>query len=408
MASARVVDAAGPPWVRSLELAGAVAAIVVGVLLLPEHGDAAGVIGSMGIALLFARGLLRSHARARDAEITSEVGSLRIRGGPMRTQTVRARDVMAASVAPGPDGPSLAIVRRAAPERPLLVSFRTEGDLQLALRALAVRYTGFGEVRWRIGPGASAVPVLRVLLAATWLLLAACCAAAPAGLALQIAAWTLTITPLGLVVLALLVAFEPPAPHVALDSLRLEWREPSGVTSAVPCAALTDVRVDGRHIRLEGPHGSFALDVRGLRPDERIELAGHLRAAGRRGRDEASLPPAVSPSLGGLAPREESTRAWIERLDAAAAALRQRPAAYRGERLDEADLWQALESPDAPPVLRAAAARVLARAAPREAGVRVARVLAANRDAGVRGAIVGALEEDADDAARALEAARAR
>ncbi len=66
-------------------------------------------------------------------------------------------------------------------------------------------------------------------------------------------------------------------------------------------------------------------------------------------------------------------------------------------------LWLALESPDAPTRVRAAAARVLARVDPDEAKKRVASVLACDRDEHACAVIRVALEDDVDVAARELE-----
>jgi hypothetical protein len=76
---------------------------------------------------------------------------------------------------------------------------------------------------------------------------------------------------------------------------------------------------------------------------------------------------------------------------------------YRQTGVDERDLWTAMESPDAPPSLRAAAARILARVAPAEAGDRISRVLAMEHDRDTKQHIRVALEEDVDVAARELD-----
>jgi hypothetical protein len=104
-----------------------------------------------------------------------------------------------------------------------------------------------------------------------------------------------------------------------------------------------------------------------------------------------------------LAPREEPKRAWLERIDATAATLVEGAGAYRAADISTQDLWTALESPDAPAPLRAAAARILARVVPGEAGPRIGLTLAAERDDRTRDRIRVALEEDVDAAARELE-----
>lgn len=98
----------------------------------------------------------------------------------------------------------------------------------------------------------------------------------------------------------------------------------------------------------------------------------------------------------------EDCRAWLQRIDAMAAAFDE-SGGYRGGGVESADLWRALEDPDAPPALRAAAARMLARIAPDEASVRIGDALAVERDGATRARIRVALEEDVETAARGLE-----
>jgi hypothetical protein len=71
--------------------------------------------------------------------------------------------------------------------------------------------------------------------------------------------------------------------------------------------------------------------------------------------------------------------------------------------VDRTELWEALEDPDAPPAVRAASARLLARIAPEEAPRRIADALAVERDGATRARIRIALEEDVETAARGLE-----
>ncbi len=107
---------------------------------------------------------------------------------------------------------------------------------------------------------------------------------------------------------------------------------------------------------------------------------------------------AVAPLARGEA---EDCRAWLQRIDAMAAAFGE--SGYRGAGVESADLWRALENPDAPPALRAAAARMLARIAPDEASVRIGDAVAVERDGATRARIRIALEEDIETAARGLE-----
>jgi len=114
---------------------------------------------------------------------------------------------------------------------------------------------------------------------------------------------------------------------------------------------------------------------------------------------------AVPPPLAVLAPRGEGHRAWLDRLDAAAASMAApggSPDGYRVAMPRIDDLWSALESPDVVAPVRAGAARVLVRVDREQAGPRIAQILAAERDPGVRRRIRIAAEDDADDAARKL------
>ena len=137
-------------------------------------------------------------------------------------------------------------------------------------------------------------------------------------------------------------------------------------------------------------------------PEEREHLAAQILSAAARARGEGPPPPVLPPPLARLAPRGETERAWLQRVDGAAASISE-ASAYRGNELDPKDLWLALESPDAPTRVRAAAARVLARVDPEEAKKRVASVLACDRDAHACAVIRVALEDDVDVAARELE-----
>src|SRR6185295_18352131 len=81
--------------------------------------------------------------------------------------------------------------------------------------------------------------------------------------------------------------------------------------------------------------------------------------------------------------------------------------AYRAGPLTREDLWKALESPDAVPGERAAAARILIGLEGRAARERILRIASAARDGGTEERIRIVLETDADEAARKLDAIEA-
>ena len=170
---------------------------------------------------------------------------------------------------------------------------------------------------------------------------------------------------------------------------------------------MLDASVDPAGIRLTTNAGPVHIPMGQSLPEERAHLVAQILSAASRARGEGPLPPTLPAPLARLAPKGESERAWLQRIDAAAASIASAEA-YRGSDLDPRDLWAALESPDAPARVRAAAARVLARVAPDEAKTRVAQVLASDRDPRACACIRVALEEDVETAARELEALRHR
>jgi hypothetical protein len=142
--------------------------------------------------------------------------------------------------------------------------------------------------------------------------------------------------------------------------------------------------------------------------EEREHLVAQLRSASQRARGQGPQGPGMPPSVVALAPRDKPDREWLERLDATAAALSPSPSrgAYRRPDLDVDDLSMALASPDTPAPIRAAAARVLARIAPEQASVQIARVIEEECDEDTRALLRIALEEDVDAAARVLDSWR--
>src|SRR5262249_32945227 len=142
--------------------------------------------------------------------------------------------------------------------------------------------------------------------------------------------------------------------------------------------------------------------LEGMSEQEADHLVAQLtcavrRAQGGRGNDEDALSRLASLRQGRLLARD-----WITRLDTCAPMMR-RGGGYRGPTFEEHDLWSVLESPDADPELRAAAARVLLRIASR-ARVRVDAAVASMRDEGEVERVRILLEPDAEKASDELDA----
>jgi hypothetical protein len=397
MLRARVCDPLGPRWVRTI--APTLAALMI--VVPPFTGGSSVVrmtIALLGAALFFARRLVKPTFRPRDASVDVGAGVIRIADAGLIDQSVRASDVVGASSARTAAGVALAVVRRGGTERPLVLDFTREEDLATVRRALGLGHFAFGEVSW---PTRARTTSLQgsTLLSMAWLGLAATSAFGLVALGCMLALVVFPVT-----VVALLVAClqDPRGVRVTLTAggARLSDMPPWCPPIRYSEVLAADVDPDGVVVMTKT--GPVTIPMGKSLPEEREHLAAQILSAAARARGEGPPPPALPPPLARLAPRDETARAWLQRVDGAAASI-SAASAYRGNELDPKDLWLALESPDAPTRVRAAAARVLARVDPGEAKRRVASVLASDRDAHACAVIRVALEDDVDIAARELE-----
>jgi hypothetical protein len=400
MVRARVCDPIGPRWVRGITPAVAAMLVVFSPFVPLVAGlRATGLL--LGAALFFARRLVRVRFQARDAAIRVLPGSIEITDAGLLDQPVRASDVVAASTARTPQGVALAIVRRGSTDRPLLLDFASEADLDKVRRPLGLGHFGFGEIAWPTRVR-SATLQGSTLLAVSWLAIAACAAVDMEMVGLMLA---LVVVPITVVVLLVACLDPPHGPRVALTAAGIRFTELPAWIPAIRYAEVHGASVGDKGVLLTTNTGAVMVPMGKSLPEERKHLAAQILSAAARARGEGAPPPALPNPLARLAPRNESERAWLERVDMTAASVVHGAAgqAYRGSDLDPKDLWSALENPDAPARVRAAAARVLARVAPVEARTRVAEVLASDRDPEARAYIQGVLEEDVDLAAHELE-----
>jgi hypothetical protein len=399
MVRARVCDPLGPRWLLSI-----VPAVAAGLIVLAPLAPATGLdpgtrvaVALVGVAALFARRILRVVPAARGAALRLDAGAIAITEAGILNQRVRAWDVVASSTARTAAGSTIAIVRRGARERPLLLDFDRDDDLDAVRRTLGLGHLGFGEVAW---PTRARGTALRGsgAFAFAWFAIAMCAALDAPLLGFALA---LVIVPATVVAALVSCLSDPRRPCVALTSAGL--RVSDGVTAGtVHYADVVCAHEHAGGVFVATGAGSTVIPMPKSLPEERRHLAAQLLSAAARARGEGPSPPTLPAPLARLAPRSESERSWLQRIDAAAASIAS-VGAYRGGDLDPKDLWDALESPDAPVRVRAAAARVLARVCPSEAETRVARALASSRDAYTRSCIRVALDDDVDGAARDLE-----
>jgi hypothetical protein len=397
MLLARVCDPIGPRWLRTIAPALAAMMIVLPPFA-PGSERVRATLSLLGAALFFARRLIRPCFRARSASVALHPGSIEITGAGLLDQFVHAADVVAASSARTMAGVSLALVRRGSIERPLLLDFAQDDDLAQVRRALGLGHFAFGEVAWPTHPGANALKG-STMLALAWLAMAMCAAVGFTELGFLIAVPVLPVT---LVALLRACLQDPRGPRVILAANGTRLSESAPWIPPVRYAEVLAATVQKDGVVLDTRSASMTVPMKSSLPEERDHFAAQVLSAAARARGEGAPPPALPPTVARLAPNGETERDWLQRVDGAAAAI-SAAGAYRGYELDPKDLWLALESPDAPARVRAAAARVLARVAPDEARKRVADVLACDRDAHTCAVIRVALEDDVDVAARELE-----
>jgi hypothetical protein len=347
MPRAKVSDPAGPRRWRTVTT---LAPLAPAVVALPFDGAAAAALVAVAIAWMFVAVLLRPRLRTRDGDVTIEGRAIRIRNAGVVSQVITARDVVAAAAGHGDAGAILALVRGGARDRPVVLQLANEPDATHIRRALGIGARGFGTVSWP-GPadGESRVSmVMRLLSAFGWLLVA----------------WATLHGP-----------FDVAAGLLFLISL-------------LSVAALGWLMSGSS--RLTGPTA-----------DELVQAAV-LQESAEQGARESSTggaPVTVAPLARG---ETEDNVGWLQRLDAMSASLGESDG-YRAAGVERAELWEALENPDAPATVRAASARLLARIASDEAPRRIADALAVERDGATRARIRIALEEDVETAARDLD-----
>jgi hypothetical protein len=346
--------------------------------------------------------LPRSGARA-EVEVTPRPGALEVREGTI-LWSIKSREVTAASTARRGRKVSLALGRKSATvEPPFTLDFDSEKDAAAAREALGLGHFGHGSLAWPLAAPASNVLVgmmAATIGAAGFYLTGRGCAGDGAASALVIFGTMLEI------VGAILLRYggTDVVPTLFLRADGLHWRRGNEWT----VVAFTDIRgtsmsdalyvwTNTRSEPWRIPLRRWAIGGWGMTRPQAEHVAAQIEAAARRARGEGDLPPEVSATVELLARGErESLRAWIERLDGAAALLGA-GAGYRGAALSEEDLWAALENPDATATIRAGAARILSSRG-QGARARIAIIAERERDETVEKKIRVAVEPDASEA----------
>jgi hypothetical protein len=347
--------------------------------------------------------LPRSGAR-RAIEVTLRPGALDLREGGV-TWSIKGRDIDAASTARRDRKLSLALARKSRHvEPPITLDFDNDKDASAAREALGLGHFGHGSLAWPL-----TVPVGNVLVRMMG------AGMLSVGLFLGGLGFKTGNDPSALILFGmmlgsvggLLVHFGPAdvVPTLFLRSDGLHWRRGNQWTrvdfadirrTAVTDALYVWTSKQKEPWRLSLPR--WALGGGGMTRAQAEHVAAQIDAAARRARGEGELAPEVTASVELLErAAEEPFRAWLERLDGAAASLGA-GGGYRGGALSEEELWAALENPDATATVRAAAARVLSSRG-EVARARIAIIADRERDEIVEKRIRIAVQPDVDAAA---------
>jgi hypothetical protein len=412
---ATLYDPMGPLWTR-LAVPLAAGALLVGACV---EGPLQALLFFLGPIVAFVNLYLPWRFRPRPCEVVLMPGAVRIREAGVFSQTLRARSVNALSVARTDRGPwGLGRSRGASAEQraptwsvaiqpplrggvPLVLDLATEADARRIREVLGVGRQGYGYLAFTTAP--RRVPTLEYagqfcLLMIILLGLGLTTAGGPGLMALVVA--------------AALPFLRPPMTgrKVFFDSEQVRVPDGAGWRD-IAYREIARVERLPYHIAFELHSGEvvavpftparWTLD--GMTLDEADHVVAQLECAARRaqdgwGNDEDD----VLSRLAALRQGRLLARDWITRLDTCAQMMR-RGGGYRGPTFEQHDLWTVLESPDADPELRGAAARILLRIAP-QARVRVDAAVASMRDEGEVKRVRILLEPDAEKASDDLDA----
>jgi hypothetical protein len=397
--SARVCDPAGPFWWRALVTIGIMPVAMVGAIL-PWSATLNIVCALTAVAWLVLVRLFVGRLKPRACQIRLRPGEIRVTHAGAASQRIHAQQIRAASTARLGNTFSLGLVRNRHDDPPLWLELSTAEDVERVRRALGVGHSGFGQISFppRRGTFHGRRTPVDLFAVAAWLATLAAVGAESWVLAFFLGVAFVTLTAVGA---SFAIAgrgrygvFLAPS---SLGTLQ------QGMTGSIAWGDVVAAEATPEALVIRTMEGSQVVPLPHALPAEREHLVAQIESAAQRARGLGPLPPSLPTSLALLVPRgEEDTRAWIERVDATASTLAAGEG-YRQSGVDERELWETLENADAPSPMRAAAARILARVAPEQAGPRIAQVLVREHDENVRIQIRVALEEDVEVAARAFD-----
>jgi hypothetical protein len=404
-------DPMGPLWTR-LAVPLSAGALLVGACV---DGPLQALLFFAGPIIAFINLYVPWRFRSRPCEVVLLPGAVRVQEAGIFSQTLRARSVNALSVARTERGPgvwggsaergapswSVAIQRPLRGGVPLVLEVATEADARRIREVLGVGRQGYGYLAFTTAP--RRVPTLEYAGQFCLLMIILC------GLGLTTAGGPAVMA---LVVAAALPFLRPPmtARKIFFDAEQVRVPDGPGWRD-ISYREISRVVRFPYHIAIALHSGEMVVvpfaptrwTLEGMTLEEADHVVAQLACAARRAQDGCGNEEEdVLSRLAALRQGRLLARDWITRLDTCAQMIR-RGGGYRGPAFEQHDLWNVLESPDADPELRGAAARILLRIAP-QARVRVDAVVASMRDEGEVKRVRILLEPDAEKASDELDA----
>lgn len=407
---ARVTDPHGPFAVR---IGGALGPLVPGVALCFMGLDWGITVALFGVFVATALPL-RQRAPT-NATIETGPGWIDVKKAGTRSQRIRARDITGATTA-RVDGHVLLTLAHRRRWQPIHLELDSEADASTVRTALGIGHGGFGKVGWytRGGPSWQMAIAKSIVLACIVAVVAAASIGGASALVLLVIGVLLTFYIQGLAIAALIGMRNKPLGQadVELTAEGLLVQPARKVRRLLGYAEYRRALLgDGNlTLELEAPPGREDVPVGwrllggGLSPYEATALIRQLDAAAARARGHGAAKEEVELGLDSLKRNGAPVREWLARLDVTGGLLRSSASGYRGQSLDEGDLWKVLEDPDASSELRAAAARVLRHGHTPETRTRIDAAIAAERDDRRARRLRVALGEDVETAAREIDA----
>jgi hypothetical protein len=307
-------------------------------------------------------------------------------------RTLRARDIEGASTARTLAG--IAVTLRPKGAQPISYVVRDEKAADAMLAALGVGHSGIGRLEWLL---------VRREYARTTLFLDFFVALA----------FALSLVMYDDPFLSTTVFVLGGVPMLASVLWRTQWKIGARVLAfdlwgvwvanvLVPWSEIRGAKMHARGLELALDARSAVVEIppHSMSDEEKLIVLDQLRGAIARAHGQGRQKAEPNTRVDILARQDEDARHWLARIDAITADLGN--ATYRGATIDPNDLWLTLEDPDAPPDLRAASARVLARIAP-EKKVRIDGVIAAARTTETEEQLRISMEPDIETAASKLE-----